>query len=329
MGIKDLASKTANVAARTVEKKAERDPRTAPVQIYDLTSRMHAAEQRAEELEAELKKAQAGASQELNLDLLVEAQGRKRNLSTEEFNELKENLRQNQLVTPITVRPTGTEKYEIVSGHNRVAAFRELGRSTIPAVIQNVDYDQADINAFYANLLQPSLPDYEKYLGFCMIKRQRPKMTHEDIADMAGVSRQLVTKLMAFAALPSEVLLVLDTNPGILGSKAAADLAAIAKTGKHEPIIEAVKMLAAGKVDQTSAVELATKKLKSDAAPEASAKPKAEVRSIKQGKATYCNFRRLEKTIRIDFKNEEEAAALEQEIYALIEARAKQVKEGQ
>lgn len=327
MGIKDLASKTANVAARAVEKKTEREPRTAPVQLYDLTARMHAAEQRAEELEAKLKVAEANGHQELSLDKVFEATGRKRNLSNDEFNELVENLRQNPLVTPITVRPTDTGKYEIVSGHNRAEAYRQLGRTTIPAVIQNIDDAQADINAFYANLLQPSLPDYEKYLGFSMIKRRRPELTHEEIADMAGVSRSHVTKLMAFAALPSEALEALEGNVRALGANAAVEFASLAKKGKHSPVIDAIKRLAAGEIDQAAAVAQATKAITSESTPQKPARPKPEVRTFKQGKATYCNLRRVEKTIRIDFKDPEEAAAIELAITELLEERAKVGKE--
>lgn len=326
MGIKDLKAKTANVAARQVERTQDDEIRTAPVRMYDITQRMHEAEKRAVELEAQLKAAQAGTQTELPLDQLVEVAGRKRNLTAQEFNELVENLRNNRLVTPITVRRTGTDKYEIVSGHNRVAAFRILGRNTIPAFIQDDDHVQADLNAFYANLLQPSLPDYEKYLGFCMIKRHHPNMTHEEIADMAGVSRQQVTRLMAFTAFPTDALAVLHQNPHALGANAAAELAMLSKAGKHNEVLKAVQQLVAGEVDQATAVEQAMRA----AAPvpaERPTKPKVEPRVVKQGRATYCSLRRAEKTIRLDFKTPEEAAAIEQAIFDLIESMSKQGSE--
>ena len=327
MGIKDLKAKTANVAARHVERIQDDEIRTAPVRMYDITQRMHEAEKRATELEAQLKTAQAGTQAELPLDQLVEVARRKRNLTPQEFNELVENLRNNRLVTPITVRRTDTGKYEIVSGHNRVAAYRILDRTTIPAFVRDDDHVQADLNAFYANLLQPSLPDYEKYLGFCMIKGHHPDMTHEEIADMAGVSRQQVTRLMAFAALPTEALKALHQTPHALGANAAAELATIAKVGKHDEVIKAVQQLAAGELDQATAVEQAMRA----AAPvsgEKPAKPKVEPRVVKQGRATYCSLRRAEKTIRLDFKTSEEAATVEQAIFNLIESMAKQEREG-
>lgn len=326
MGIKDLKAKTANVAARHVERIQDDEIRTAPVRMYDITQRMHEAEKHVAELEIELKVAQSGIKAELSLDQLVEVAGRKRNLTLQEFNELVENLRNNPLVTPITVRRLDKDKYEIVSGHNRVAAFSALHRTSIPAVIRNDDHIQADLNAFYANLLQPSLPDYEKYLGFCMIKKHHPNMTHEEIGDLAGISRQQVTRLMTFSALPTDVIEALHQNPHALGANAAAELATLAKNGRKDAVIKAVQQLVAGEIDQAEAVEQASRATKS-ITEEKPAKLKIEPRVIKQGRATYCSLRRAEKTIRLDFKTPEEAAAIEQAIFNLIESMAKSEKE--
>ncbi|RZI40337.1 ParB/RepB/Spo0J family partition protein [Herbaspirillum sp. HC18] len=335
MSIKDLKNKTASVAARHVERAPSAEPKTGPVRMYDITARMHEAERRVTELEAQLK--DAGGELELDLDLLVEKSGRKRNLSETQFQELVDNLRNNRLVTPISVRSTGTGKYEIISGHNRVQAFRQLGRKTIPAYVQDVEHKQADIDAFFANLLQPSLPDYEKYLGFCVIKRHRPHMTQEEIGDMAGISRQQVSRLMTFAALPSDALAALDQNPRALGANAAAELASIAKTGKHEAVIKAIQQLVTGELDQAKAVEQAMRTMAVKAVEQAMlaatpdaekpVKQKVEPRLVKQGRGTYCSLRRTDKTIRLDFKSPEEAAAIEQAILDLIETRAKKTKE--
>lgn len=324
MGIKDLKAKTASVAARQVERTEANEIRTAPVRQYDITARMHEAERKVTELESRLKDAKAGNSQEIELDQLITAPGRKRNLSQGEFTELVENLRNNPLVTPITVRPVNDGKYEIVSGHNRVAAFRELGRASILAVVMDAEDVQADLNAFYANLLQPSLPDYEKFLGFCMIKAHRPELTHEEIADMAGISRQQVTKLMAFSALPDQGLKALEQNPRALGANAAADLASLAKAGKADQVTKAIEMLSVGEIDQATAIYQVTKA--ATAPTQKSSKAKAEMRTVKQGRTTYCNLRRAEKMIRLDFKTPEEAATAEQAIYELLESIAK--KEG-
>lgn len=173
-----LGAKTAGVKAREIEKSSVKAPKTGPGIHLDATARMDAAEQRAEELEALLKKAGAGSPVRIKLDQLHETPGRKRTLSDEEFAELKNNLAKNELVTPITVRPRPNgDGYDIISGHHRTKAHRELKRVDILAVISDVDDLQADLHAFYANLLHPSLPDFQKYLGFKMIQKKKPDLS--------------------------------------------------------------------------------------------------------------------------------------------------------
>lgn len=48
--------------------------------------------------------------------------------------ELVESIKANGLLQPVIVRPMG-DGYEILSGHNRVEACRELGMTDINAVI--------------------------------------------------------------------------------------------------------------------------------------------------------------------------------------------------
>lgn len=335
MSIKDLKSKTANVQARPVETRVDVEAKTAPVRQYDVTQRMHEAEKQVVELKKLLEDEQNArteerqrllentASIEVPLSALVHVSGRKRNLTNQQFEELVENLKQNPLVTPISVRAAGTGKYEIISGHNRVKAFEKLNRTKIPAVVLEDGPVQADLNAFYANLFQPDLPDYEKYLGFCMMKRHLPDLTHEEIADKAGVSRSQVTKLMAFSSLPIDALKVLQEAPRALGANAAVELAAAANAGKHDLVVHAIHRLASGEIDQTTAVAQVAQPTATNQVEKAK-KPKIEPRVIKRGKATYCSVRRVEKTIRLDFKSPEEAAVLEQAIFDLIESLAKQ-----
>ena len=57
-----LGAKTAGVKARTVERVADKSPRTAPAMFLDATQRMDAAEQKVEELEAKLRAAEAQAA---------------------------------------------------------------------------------------------------------------------------------------------------------------------------------------------------------------------------------------------------------------------------
>ena len=83
--------------------------------------------------------------------------------------------------------------------------------------------DEADRSAFYSNLLAPSLPDFEKF-HWLSARAKSKKMTQEQLADEAGISRQLVGFLLSFDKLPKESIAALNSaaDKSIL-SIAAAD----------------------------------------------------------------------------------------------------------
>jgi len=113
--------------------------KTGPGQMMGFLARESEAIQENEVLRKEVANLKAA---EVDLSDLVEVEGRRRVLSQQEYAELKANIQHNKLTTPVTVRPLGGGKYEIVSGHNRVSIFKEMGLKSIPAFIR--DYSSVD-----------------------------------------------------------------------------------------------------------------------------------------------------------------------------------------
>lgn len=74
--------------------------------------------------------------------------------SEDEMKELKESIERIGLQNPVIVRPINDEKYEILAGHNRVQAFKELGKEQIPVVIKDVDDDTAQMIMIDTNIVQ-------------------------------------------------------------------------------------------------------------------------------------------------------------------------------
>jgi len=254
---------------------------------------------------------------ELPLTDLHEVPGRKRHLTIEQLSELKANLANNPLTTPIAVRRREEGGYEIIAGHNRVNAYRELGRTKILSVVFEMTEDEAERSAFYSNLLSPSLPDFEKFMGL-RARMEHGKLTQEQVAKEAGVTQQSVSLLLSFSGLPKDAIRILDgaADKGLLGASAAAKLALIAKNGKQGRVVEAVQQLVDGKLSQKAAVGYATSEEK--------AKPKVtSPQIIRSGKKSFCSIRRAEKDIRISF-NEPVNEALYSELQKVIEKHAKQ-----
>ena len=74
--------------------------------------------------------------------------------SKEKLAALSEQLQEDGLFVRIIVRPTTTGMYEILSGHNRVAAAKLAGWTTIPAEVVEADDARAIVIATSTNLIQ-------------------------------------------------------------------------------------------------------------------------------------------------------------------------------
>lgn len=303
-------------------------PKTAPGRLLEAMPMLAAKDRQVAELQtqnAELreqleKAARAGA--EIALGLLVEIPGRRRKLSKEAYVALRENLRHNKLIHPVVARRSDDGTYEIISGHHRIDAYRELGREHIRAVIMDSSDEEATDGAFNVNLIQSGLTDYEKYLGFRIRLERTPGMTQVQLAEQTGISTALVSYILAFDQLPPDVLSMVEERPDLLGATAVAALAGFTKAGKSEQVVGAVKKLIAGEVDQGQAVKLAgaePPKQKKGSAPPVMEK-------IRAGKATYCEIRRARNVFRLEFKSEEEAERLHAAIRRLLEEEANAIK---
>ncbi len=96
---------------------------------------------------------------ELPAGLLVDFQKEKhpfRPYTREELEGLKEDIRCHGVLQPLLVRPHPTRRgcYEIISGHNRVAAAVELGYTTLPCIVRTMDDNEALLQMISSNLKQ-------------------------------------------------------------------------------------------------------------------------------------------------------------------------------
>ena len=72
----------------------------------------------------------------------------------DEMNNLKESIERIGLQNAIVVRKKENNRYEILSGNNRVRVFKELNKETIPARIVECDDDKAELIMIDSNIVQ-------------------------------------------------------------------------------------------------------------------------------------------------------------------------------
>ncbi len=224
-------------------------------------------------------------------------------MSPVEYEELRANLAKNKLIHPIVYlpRPDGTN--EIVSGHNRVAIYRDLGRTTILGIPFSGDAKSAELGATFSNLLAPALPDFEKYRQFVRLQEESG-FTRSDILEASGLSSSHVSRILAFEKLPAAARTAIAMRPDRVGGHAAEEFAAIASGGNAEAVVKAIEALISDEsMTQKRALELAKPKASKPAAP--------AVRTIFVGKRKLCDVSVRGGVIGLRFNGKNNEAAVE------------------
>ena len=130
------------------------------------------------------------------------------------------------LLTPITVRATDTDEYEVISGHRRLRACQKAGIETVPALIYSMDRDAAVIALVDSNLHREHLLPSEKAHAYKMKMEAmghqghrtdltstqvgRKLETAEIIGEQSGESKNQVRRYIRLTNLIPEILQMVD-----------------------------------------------------------------------------------------------------------------------
>ena len=117
--------------------------------------------------------------------------------------ELAQSLRENGIITPITLRKTG-DTYQIIAGERRWRASRLAGLTEIPAIVLDVDENTAYALALIENLQREDLNPMEEAEGYRRLT-QELGLTQEQAALRVGRSRPAVANALRLLSLPKSV----------------------------------------------------------------------------------------------------------------------------
>ena len=148
-----------------------------------------------------------------------------------DLSELAASIKENGVLTNLTVRPRAEGGYEIISGHRRFHAAQLAGLDKIKVQVRDVDDDQAIIDMVDANIQREHISPMEKARALKMkndaIKRSigRPSQkccqvdnisgkgrTSDSIAADAGDSVKQVYRYIRLNALIPELQKKVDSN---------------------------------------------------------------------------------------------------------------------
>ena len=146
-------------------------------------------------------------------------------IDDEKMQELVESIKTNGVLSPVLIRPTGMDTYEMISGHRRLHAAELAGLTAIPSIIREMTDDEAVIAMVDANIQREELLPSEKAFEFKMkmeaVRRQGnrsdltsdqngPKLSAWAIGEDSGISGTQVKRYIRLTELIPELLEYLD-----------------------------------------------------------------------------------------------------------------------
>lgn len=147
----------------------------------------------------------------------------------EEMERLAESIVENGVLVPLTVRASGPERYELVSGHRRKRAAELAGLESVPCIVRSLTDDEATIAMVDSNLQRETILPSERAFAYSMrleaMKRQgqRTDLTSAQVAQKSsgrwsrdilaeelGVSKDKVQRFIRLTRLIPELLALVD-----------------------------------------------------------------------------------------------------------------------
>jgi len=121
----------------------------------------------------------------------------------EELFKLAQSIRAYGLIQPIVVRSV-EGKYQIIAGERRFRACRMLGMERIPAIVQDMNDQNAAAVSLIENIQRRELNYFEEANAYSLLINNF-NMTQEDLARKIGKSQSAIANKLRLLKLPLEV----------------------------------------------------------------------------------------------------------------------------
>lgn len=157
--------------------------------------------------------------------------------TSDKLKELMESIKTSGLLQPVLVWDKGNDEYEILAGHNRVKACKELGMQSVKSIpLKGLTKEQASLVVTDTNLCQRTemLPS-ERAAAYQMqkeaLKAIGVRNAVEAVSEQYGENRKTISRYLSLGSLNSELMESVDE--GKINVNAGAVLSAISEEGQE------------------------------------------------------------------------------------------------
>lgn len=122
------------------------------------------------------------------------------------LDELASSIRELGIIQPLTLRKTGPNSYQIISGERRYRAAKRAGLNSVPAYIRTANDSELTEMALIENIQREDLNAIEIALTFKKLIEQY-HLTQERLSERIGKKRATIANFLRLIRLPAEVQL--------------------------------------------------------------------------------------------------------------------------
>ncbi len=165
------------------------------------------------------------------------------------FLELKNSIESNGILNPVILRKKDDGRYEMISGHRRLLAIKQIGNKTIPSIVKEISHDQAIIDMVDSNLQREFILPSEKAFAYKMkldaLKHQgktsatEVHKSRDIVGEELGESGETVRRYIRLTYLIPELIDYVDKSfinkneTLTMGIKPAVELSFLSKTDQQ------------------------------------------------------------------------------------------------
>jgi ParB family chromosome partitioning protein len=133
----------------------------------------------------------------------------RRDMNPTHLEDLAASIRNQGIMQPIVVRPSGHNQYEIIAGERRWRAAKLADLTQVPVIVRHVEDADAVVLALIENIQREDLNPVEEALALQRLVEDF-HLTQQEVADTVGKSRSTVANLLRLLGLTPEVRRLLE-----------------------------------------------------------------------------------------------------------------------
>lgn len=125
--------------------------------------------------------------------------------------ELAQSIKQQGVITPVTVRKMPDDTYQLIAGERRTRAAQMAGLKEIPAYVRVATDNQMMEMALVENIQRENLNAMEVALAYKALIEEC-QLTHDQLSEKVGKNRSTITNYLRLLNLPAETQLALSSD---------------------------------------------------------------------------------------------------------------------